>query len=627
MPSVSVARIALALKAMLAMVIVGMVIVGATGVAVVGFANDYNFGSTGTPFPSAVLYRAVQFTPGFAARPRSESRHIRFDNADIQQLWSKPSPTLPLKISYAAPYTHSKPTPTPPPTTHKTMSAPASPFVSRVVAPSNGVLTLAISSAWYLIVLRYLIFALASSVRWVLIRRILCLVSLMATPAYLVPRPDLFRKCLQLPTKTKQILAKVTAIILVSFHNPGTLLSIGMYKARENGIPNLEFRRPRKAHADNPTAFCEQCLFATADIGPSFGPSIQNAETEFRSRLERVEGNIGRQADIVAFFRKTLDSFTRALAVAEGTPEGRNTRYLTVIEDQDKLIHELRMLHEYREQAFRGIEDLVESICQKDADGSLKIPDGKQQKYPFDKYSAEYDKFIISPPDSPVALSMNVSVPSAPFHRRPVTILDSDPYWQRFLESTAEKRSEQEARLVSHEDDPIKCDEREGDNAKDGCVQETCDVSKSSSDRYFDETKVRDDLEANDAESPNEDLESAKRSLAWFEWQLACMKSDSKQFSDIPPAATARVTDGDVYARQAKLDDWADCPKCLAINDCESHIAILKGNIACMKSQATSEGRPRKGKKGETLPEPTAAGESQLSRLRPKSNKRSKPQE
>ena len=70
---------------------------------------------------------------------------------------------------------------------------------------------------------------------------------------------------------------------------------MGMYKARMNGIPDLEFRRPRKVHADTPEALCEQCLFTTADIGPSFGPSIQNAETEFRSRLEGVKNNMSNQ--------------------------------------------------------------------------------------------------------------------------------------------------------------------------------------------------------------------------------------------------------------------------------------------------------------------------------------------
>ena len=431
--------------------------------------------------------------------------------------------------------------------------------------------------------------------------------------AYLIPRPKPFQRCLQLPKKTKEILGKVLAIALVSFHKPAMLLSIGMYKARTNGIPNLEFRRPRQVQADNPTAFYEQYLFATADIEPNFGPSIQNAETEFRSRLERVEGDIGKQADIVAFFRKTLDSFTRALAVAEATSEGRNTRYLTVIQDQDRLIDELRMLHEYREQAFQGNEELIQLLCQSDKGGLLEILEGKKQKHPVDKYSAEYDKFIISPLDGPATLSMKVSVRSAPFHRRPVTILDSDPHWQKFLESTAEKGSEQEARLASYEDDLNKCAEKEGEHVQDGCVPGTCDVSDD------------------DVECPNEEMELKKISLAWFEWKLSCMKgsqgttggSDSTKSSGIPPAITARVTEDVACARWMQEQTWADYPKQLAIRDCESSIATLKVDIACMESKAMSRGRTRKGRKGETLPEPTTVGDSPLSRLALKPNQSS----
>ena len=64
--------------------------------------------------------------------------------------------------------------------------------------------------------------------------------------------------------------------------------------------------------------------------------------------------------------------------MGEATPEGRDTRYLTVIQDQDRLIDELRMLHEHREQAFWENEDLVESLCQY-KDGSLQIPEGREQ--------------------------------------------------------------------------------------------------------------------------------------------------------------------------------------------------------------------------------------------------------
>ena len=62
MPSISVACITMALKAMFA-----MVVLGATGVTVVGFSNDYSFGFTGTPFPSPVQHKKVHFTANFNA--------------------------------------------------------------------------------------------------------------------------------------------------------------------------------------------------------------------------------------------------------------------------------------------------------------------------------------------------------------------------------------------------------------------------------------------------------------------------------------------------------------------------------------------------------------------------------
>ena len=640
MPSISVAGIALALKAILA-----MVFVGATGVAVVDFANDYILGSAGTPFPAAVLYQTVQFRSDMSTAPCYT----------CQQLWDiQPSPALPLKILYAAPKVHSKPTPTPPPTTtRKATSGPATSFSSRVINRSHGASTLAASSTWNHNLFRYLasfVFALASSAPLVIVCKIILLLSLMVTPAYLIPRRDSFQRCLQLLTKTKDTLGKVMATILLSFHKPEMLLSTGMYKARINGTPNLESRRPRKVHADIPTAFYEQYLFATADIGPSFGPSTQNAETEFRSLLERVEGNIGKQADIVTFFRKTLDSFTRALVAAEATTEGRNIRYMTVIEDQDRLIDELRMLHEYREQAFQGKEDIIELLC---------CPN--RPKHPSDKYSTEYDKFIIPPLDDPATLSMKVSVRSAPFHRRPVTILDSDPHWQRFLESTADKGSEQEARLASYEDDFNKWDEKrgeavnkwdkeegddvnkcaeeegddvnkcaeiEGGDVQDGYVPGTCDLSD---DGYHDMNELGDDVTVNDTESPNEEMKVAQSNLAWFEWKLACMNgsqgtsrvSNLQQLSVIPPDVPLSVMNEIAEIRCYQEQSWAESPKQPAIRDCESSIDTLIEKIACMKKNATSEVRTRKGRKGVTLPEPTTAGESPLPGLGLKPNKRS----
>ena len=613
MPSVSVASIILALEA-----IIATVFFGATGVAAVGFANGYNSGFQGTSFPAAVLYQPVQFRPAVSAAPCHTCLHIHSDHADTQQLWNiRPSQTIPLKISYAAPYTHSKPTPTPPPITYEATSAPASSFISKVIAPPRGASTLAASSMVCQNMVRNLanvILTLASSLPWVMIHKITWLLSLMAALVY-IPRPNFFERCRQLPIKTIEMVGKVMAIILLGFHKPEMLLSMATYKARSNGIPNLDIRRPQKAHADNMT-FYEQYPFATADIGPSFGPSIQNAETEFRSLLERVEGNMGKQTDIIAYFRKTLDSFARALAVAEATPEGCNTHYLTVIQDQDRLIDELRMLHEYREQAFRELEDTIETLCRSNDDQNL--PNRS------DKYSIEYDKFIIRARQDPPTLSMAVSVKSVPFHRRPVSILDSDPNWQRFLELTAEKGSEQEARLAheenlnewdeEEEEDACKWDEEKGEDIEDGCVLG--------------------DTGVNDAEPPNEERELAQSNLAWFEWKLACMKgsqgtpggSDSKWYSgsDIPPATALAVTEDNAFARQAQEIMWAEYPTQLAIADCKLKIKEVKEEIACMASNATSEGSIRRGRKGEVLAKPTNAGDSSLSRIGPKPSQGSK---
>lgn len=538
MPTSSAARITMALKAMF--VIFAMVGFVATYVAVVGFAKDYKFGTEGMSFPSPVQYQTVQLSPHFSVSSYYACRHIHPDNVDFQQLCgNRPSRTLPLKVSYAARYVHSKPTPTPPPTTHK--GAPTS------ITPSHRASTLAS------------VLTLTSGTPWAMMRVIVGLFFCMATAAHLMPRLNPFKKCLQLPTMTKETLGKIMAIILVYFSNSEALPSTGMHNPKPNSMPNLESEEQRNVHADNMTAFYEDYLFATADMAPRFGPSIQNAENEFRRYLAGVEGNIGKQADIASFFRKTLDAFTRELVAAEATSEGCNTRYLTIIEDQDRLIDELRLLHEYREQAFRDNEDLVKSLCRYKKDGELIIPVGDERIYPFNKYSAEYDKFIISPRDSLASSSMKVSVQKAPFDRRPVTILHSDPHWQRFSELVAKKEAEQEARLASYKDDLNECDEKEEEDVRDGCSQGICDDSQSSGDDCLEKTEVGNEVGVDDIEPPNEALMEAKNNLIWYEWKLACMKgsqrlprdSDSPQSSDIPPAITARVTDGTAYARLA----------------------------------------------------------------------------
>lgn len=51
--------------------------------------------------------------------------------------------------------------------------------------------------------------------------------------------------------------------------------------------------RFKRSHLDQLNATYERDVFAAAKIEPSFGPSIENAEAEFCSQLEKVEMTIG----------------------------------------------------------------------------------------------------------------------------------------------------------------------------------------------------------------------------------------------------------------------------------------------------------------------------------------------
>ena len=221
-------------------------------------------------------------------------------------------------------------------------------------------------------------------------------------------------------------------------------------------------------------------MFAAAKIELSFGPSIENAEAEFWSQLEKVEMTEGTRGDIIGFFRSILHSFNYARAVGESSPEGRSTRYLSVIHEQDRLIDSLRVLHQYLEQAFAEHENLVRCLCQFNQFGELQVPKGHNKCPPWNMYSVEDHSFIVLPRDGHTALSMNVFVSSVPLNRRPTTIPDSDPHWQLFLDSAARKQSEQEARLASQQPDLAKDVEEEGHNIQDGSALDTCDVSQSS---------------------------------------------------------------------------------------------------------------------------------------------------
>ena len=101
-------------------------------------------------FPAAVRYQTVRFRSDVSTAPCHTCLHIYSCDTDIiQQLWNNNStPTLPLKISYAAPDRYSQPEPIPAPTKRKATTAPASSFSSKVSAPSHGAYTLAASSMW-----------------------------------------------------------------------------------------------------------------------------------------------------------------------------------------------------------------------------------------------------------------------------------------------------------------------------------------------------------------------------------------------------------------------------------------------------------------------------------------------
>ncbi len=200
------------------------------------------------------------------------------------------------------------------------------------------------------------------------------------------------------------------------------------------------FARLRKTYQDKLAAAYERGLFAAADIEASFGPSLQNAEFDLRHQMDKVEITIDKREDIMQIFNKVLHSFIYALAVEESKPEGANARYLSAIDAQRNLIDSLRLLHVFREQAFKENEELVRLVCRRNIEGDL---------------APENDRFRFSPIDGPTALSMMVAISSVPFDNRPDTILDSDPHWKKFVTSITGKRCEQEARLMSEEVDVI----------------------------------------------------------------------------------------------------------------------------------------------------------------------------
>ena len=333
--------------------------------------------------------------------------------------------------------------------------------------------------------------------------------------------------------------------------------------AKINRNAKREVERLRKVHAEELDATYERDVFAAAKIRPSFGPSVENAELEFRGRVDKVKMKEGKREDIIDFFRNIVHSFSYAIAVGESRPEGSNTRYLSIIHEQDRLINSLRLLHQYRERAFVESEELVRCLCQTDTFGELEVPQHLKECSPWNKYSVKDGKFIVSPPDGPTALSMNVSVSSAPFHRRPITILDSDPHWQRFIDSVAREQAEQETRLASLPD--------EMDDTKDGRGLET----RGSSDQEKIRTK--------ESVAEKEMIES----LNWFKGQLAAMKAGHGTTKSPDPSDSAFITEvnGDLaISRHIQEMEWAGLSKEAAIKDCETQIEELEVDIACMRS-------------------------------------------
>ena len=143
---------------------------------------------------------------------------------------------------------------------------------------------------------------------------------------------------------------------------------------------------------------------------------------------------------IIGIFKGILYSFTYALSIKESGPGGRNTRYFSIIDGQNRLIESLRLLLEHRENAYAENEELVRSVWRYNKSKKLVIPYRDEGRVPWDVYSAKDDRFILSPFDGPTALSMRVSLLAPPLQGRPDANLELDPHWQRFFGVSRKKR-------------------------------------------------------------------------------------------------------------------------------------------------------------------------------------------
>ena len=563
MPIIPVAHMAMVLRAVLAFVIVfGGSVVG--GVTVVGFPNDYILDLTRTHSPSLSQSQDAGFGPslGSYSCPTclfSDANDNLLDYygrpIDVRKLLDDaPTPTLPLKISFAVPFTSRlKPTPTPTTTSNPqptpeavpppetTTADPASSYLFRTAVPRPGASKFVILLFWCQIFFGYIGHIVnttrvstshatrqqARDVACGFVCGIIGTISVMATVRLRLPRLDtwksLLSRCQNLfrhlghatsasilratkqqvwgiawgfvcgMTWTISVLARVKLLLprLNFWKSPCQLAEqqrlhemaaiqnkaiLEKEKRKINRIANQAFKTLRKAQKDRLNDSYERDVFATANIEPSFGPSLRNAETELQNRL-RIFTNLteGQRQDLAGVFKPILYSFTYAIAFEESRSGERNTRYLAVIDGQNYLIESLRLLHEHREQAFAVNEDLIRSLCEYDKHGNL-ISYGREPR--GTKYSPKDDKFILSPLDGPAALSMKVSISSAGFHSRPDALLDSDPHWQRFLDSIERKREEQEVRHAAANGVPMEDEVEMSNSIEDDNIQGSQDFSQ-----------------------------------------------------------------------------------------------------------------------------------------------------
>ena len=615
---------------------------GVASVAVVGLSSVHNSGIYKTPFAPPQSSVAVRFgqNSGSEACPTcllaNSDQTYRGRQLDVQQLLNeKPTPTLPLKISFAAPSSlRPKPTPTPQLPPPPSNTAPASSSFSKLVTPRPGASKLTLWSRnlfRYIAVSAHALDFTVSRAKeqqaWMVIGcGIIWSLFTATTVSYLLRRHQ-FQGNLRMAININQLLERATltildisyiAKILVSelvtvlkdcFEDAGTSRAncqavkerrladmaktciketLAKETAELNQRANQALKKLRKMDQVRLNAarsrstkrlqrrtrllvsrVCENAIhepdtLPTANFEPSFGPSLQNAEREFRGRLRKVGMEEGMRENTIGIFNTVLYSFAYALAAEESRPQGGNARYLSVIDGQNHLINSLRELHVHREKRFAENEELVRMLCRYDKRGRLIVPDGHEDEAPWIAYSADEDIFITPSLGGPVDLSMKVSVSSASFHNRPDAVLGSDPHWQKFLALTAGKRSEQEERLVSLNEDPIEDEEEERVNTVDEGALGTRNVSQHSEEEYPGYDGVEQNIGIKDARQQNHlDVAASDDDLCSSAEFLKAGHGTSKDsnpqpFSDIALATSTQIADDEALAWELQEAEWAE---------------------------------------------------------------------